>query len=186
MSEKENRKTYDTWDDKIPREGLKFSERNVVWKVYNADFPYGGNEFMVSDIITIKKDIKDIAEKEIRIVNIYACGDTEEKSEAIKNICDHYKDDNYIICTAAYVPARIWLDEFPDDIYDYLCNKLPAENDIDIPYKEVLERELKMLEGLGFVNINNIVQYGRVAYIYSNTLGKKIVDYIKDHKIIKC
>ncbi len=74
MSEKENRKTYDTWDDKIPREGLKFSERNVVWKVYNADFPYGGNEFMVSDIITIKKDIKDIAEKEIRIVNIYACG----------------------------------------------------------------------------------------------------------------
>ncbi len=168
MSEKENRKTYDTWDYKIPIEGLKFSERNVVWKVYSINFLCMIAASMVSDITNTKRDI---TEKGIRVVYVFGKGNTEEKSEAIKNICDHYKDDNYIICTAAYVDK----DEFPEDMYYDPYTEPPVKGKEPVPYKEVLERESKMLEGLGFVNINNFVQYEtKVAYIYPNALGKKI------------
>ena len=42
---------------------------------------------------------------------------------------------------------------------------------------DVLERENKILENAGFVNVNNYVGYEyKTAFIYPNELGQKVID----------
>lgn len=57
-----------------------------------------------------------------------------------------------------------------------------------IPAESVLEREYKILEGAGFVCINDYVGYeNKAAFIYPNEKGKEIIenmlgkDYLEDY-----
>lgn len=125
--------------------------KNVTWSIYDIE-SLGGSDYMVDKIANMIRSNKDISESNIKIVTIEAYRGTtmEEKAEGIRDICDYYKDGNYVICTSTWLSAR----EFGDE--------------------KALKRESKMLEALGFTDISELVQCQTNisrAYIYPNALG---------------
>ena len=134
------------------------NNENITWSICDMKSLDNSSSYMV-DIIAYKiRQIKDMEKSDIKIVNIetYRGTTMEEKAEAISDICNRYKDDNYVICTSTWVR----LGEFEDE--------------------RAIKRESKMLEALGFVDISGMVlcqtNISR-AYIYLNAVGKKILDY---------
>ena len=78
-------------------------------------------------------------------------------------------------------------EEFPVDKY-YLYDFQKKDGLEKIPAESVLEREYKILEGAGFVCINDYVGYeNKAAFIYPNEKGKEIIenmlgkDYLEDY-----
>lgn len=128
--------------------------KNVTWSIYDIESEsLSDSGYMVDMIVDMIRSNKDISESNIKIVTIEAYRGTtmEEKAEGIRDICDRYKDGNYVICTTTWLSAR----EFGDE--------------------KALKRESKMLESLGFTDISELVQCQTNisrAYIYPNALGE--------------
>lgn len=94
-------------------------------------------------------------------------GSEEQKTEAIKSVLYGINPDNCVIITDAYVSTV----EFPEEKYGSIEN---------VPVNKILERESNLLKTLGFIDINFYVQYEfKVAFIYGNENGKKIVEYLR-------
>lgn len=102
-------------------------------------------------------------------------------NKGAKAILDVIKDD-IIITTAA-------VKEFAFPESKYYCSTMfnekeqDKEGKFDLPFDNILDITCELLEELGFVNINDFVQYEfSVAYIYPNEKGKKVIEYIKSLK----
>lgn len=128
--------------------------KNVSWTVYDIE-SLGGSGYIADNIADMIRFNKDISKSNIKVVVIetYRGTTMEEKAEGIRDICDRYKDGNYVICTTTWLSAR----EFGDE--------------------KALKRESKMLESLGFTDISELVQCQTNitrAYIYPNALGEVV------------
>ena len=80
-----------------------------------------------------------------------------------------------VFITKAYVST----DRFPEDLF-YISNKYIDDKDaskkkIKLPIDDILKKEREAFEKLGFVSINECVQYEfDEAFIYPNRIGRKI------------
>lgn len=103
----------------------------------------------------------------------------DEKKNMLQNVVSGYEGaENYLILTSAYVS----LDEFPEDkYYDPYIKNENIEGKKEIPFDEVIERESKLLESIGFVDFNDYVslEFSK-AYVYNNKLAQDMFNYIKN------
>lgn len=87
-------------------------------------------------------------------------------------------DNNTVILTTAYIsteefPESEWY--LPDEENDDTGTKKP------IPADAVLKRQMRILEAVGFVNVNGFVRYNyKEAYIWPNEVGIKVIGLFKE------
>lgn len=135
------------------------------------DSEYNNYPFIVQDVLGLEKEL-GMKEELLYLDYSFPC---------YKDMINYYiesKKDKVII-TDAYVSTIA----FPENkYYCSACYNVSEEEKIgkfDVPFDEALEISCNFLESLGFININYYVQYqNKVAYIYPNELGKKIIEYI--------
>lgn len=124
------------------------------------------DNFFTQDI----KGIMDIDKTKIHMLRIADYSD-KDKADVLKNYMKN-KPKNELYITTAYISYE----EFPESEY-YIFEDKKDINKKLIPVNDVLERENKILEDAGFVNVNNYVSYEyKTAFIYPNELGQKIID----------
>lgn len=128
-----------------------------VKKDYLENFP-----FIIGDAISL---LSGFIHK-YKIFYIYNFDmNQDEKESAIKEIVEKYKNE-YIILTDAYISLK----EFPEESY-YIDDSDKDDNKKKIDVDAILERESKILENCGFVNVNNIL--GLYEYKISFVHGSK-------------
>lgn len=146
----------------------------------NKIFDYGFEDsFFTQDI----EAMMDINRKRIHMLEAFDYLD-KNKADAFKDYMKNMPEDELYI-TTAYISAE----EFPYTEY-YLFE---TENNSDlnknkkpIPVNEVLERENKILEDAGFVNVNNYVDYEyKTAFIFPNEIGQKVIDKMNE-RVLEC
>lgn len=95
--------------------------------------------------------------------------------DIIKDFISKVNMDNSIICCCTFISTA----EFPSDKYFDPIIEKTINGKLPLPIDEILTRERKVLESLGFININKYVgyEYGE-AFVYGNTLGKEVSDYL--------
>ena len=121
--------------------------------------------FLVSDIESFIR----FTNPDSKIIRL-TYGYKSDKSD-FEPIIEKYKDnDNVVVCTTAYISTV----EYPQDLY-YLDK--PEDNKLPLPVDYVLNRGSKLLTELGFIDVNDFVQYEyQVAFIYPNKLGQYVID----------
>ena len=128
----------------------------------------------------IVKDLSDEAiylNKPICNIINYDANCKEEKQDIIMNECiNKLGRENYIFVTTAYVPIQ----EYPESEY-YIGSLIGTNNNNNkksIPVDKVIREQGKMLEEIGFTNINDICRLVFCsAYLYTdNEVGKSIIN----------
>lgn len=102
----------------------------------------------------------------------------DQCKEVIKQDIDILTKENpdTVIVTTAYVPLK----EFSPEEY-YSEDGHGNKNGKPLPVNETLEKYSKMLEELGFVNINNLSCYEmKVAFMYDTEYTRPIIEHIKN------
>lgn len=137
--------------------------------------------FMIEDMLSLLIRMERNDATVVFIQNYY--GTQEEKVKTIKEVLSLFENkDNVVILTWAYVST----DEFKEEEYynqydfdkDYI-NESVENGKKPIPFDEVIERESKLLEDIGFIDINDFIGYEySKAYLYDNTLGNEVVNFI--------
>lgn len=133
--------------------------------------------FIENDVLGAMEEL-DIHDHYLAFIRSYE-GTQEEKVKLIKEQVKLLDKMGCVIITDAYISNT----EFPAS--KYVLPNFDRTDSLDdrevIPVDEVLERESKLLESLGFISINDYVDYEwKVAYIYGNELGKKIANHLKE------
>lgn len=81
-----------------------------------------------------------------------------------------------VFLTRAYVST----DRFPEDLF-YIDDKDASKKKMKLPIDDILKKEHKAFEKLGFVSINDFVQYeNSEAFIHPNRIGLKLKDHFAD------
>ena len=81
-----------------------------------------------------------------------------------------------VFITRAYAST----DRFPEDLF-YIDDKDASKKKIKLPIDDILKKEHKAFEKLGFVSINDYVQYeNSEAFIYPNRIGLRLKDHFTD------
>lgn len=81
-----------------------------------------------------------------------------------------------VFITRAYVST----DRFPEDLF-YIDDKDASKKKIKLPIDDILKKEHEAFEKLGFVSINDYVQYeNSEAFIYPNRIGLRLKDHFTD------
>ena len=138
--------------------------------------------FMIQDILGVLMRMERTDTTLVFIQNYY--GTQEEKQKALEEVLSIFKDkDNIVILSWAYVSIT----EFPESEYydpsfgEYSehVQKSIMEGKKPVPYDEIIERESKLLESVGFIDINDFVGYEHCkAYLYGNSLGNEVINFI--------
>ena len=134
--------------------------------------------FLSNDIAGICSKVKMHNAKISEIYNFYKKGYSVEdcKKEVEKDLetIQKSKDSwNTIILATSYVPIAEYSPA------EYYCGDHGNPDGKELPVQEVLDKYSKMLEELGFININHLINYDmKVAFIYPNDASKKVIDYI--------
>lgn len=141
------------------------------------------DSFMLNDIkgFSNKVDFNDIHDIYIEYNDANKTDNLKAYIETQKQSNPNFENDIYV--TTAYISEE----EFPVDKY-YLYDFQKKDGLEKIPAESVLEREYKILEGAGFVCINDYVGYeNKAAFIYPNEKGKEIIenmlgkDFLEDY-----
>lgn len=128
------------------------------------------DNFFTQDIIFTQaiNGTMDINKEKIHMLRIDDYLD-KNKADIFKDYMKNMPEDELYITT-----AYISYEEFPYDEY-YIFENDKDVNKKPLPVNEVLERENKILEDAGFVNVNNYVGYEyKTAFIYPNEIGQKL------------
>lgn len=140
--------------------------------------------FMIQDVLGVLMRMERSNSTVVFIQNYY--GTQEEKAEAIKDVLSLFENkDDVVILTWAYVSTYEFNEEEYYDQYnfdrEYLKESIEAGKK-EIPFDEVIERESKLLEELGFRDINDFIGYEfSKAYLYNNSLGEEMINFINTH-----
>lgn len=120
--------------------------------------------FLEHDILGI---MSEIGLYDVPVINIYTYeGTKQEKISNIKRLLECIDLNKCVVITTAYVSTT----EFPPEKYESIKN---------IPVDEVLNDGIDTLQRLGFININDYVDYEyKVAFIFGNKYGLEIREYI--------
>lgn len=160
------------------------SNEKIVDTYCVTDYGETIDSFMLNDIkgFSDKVDFNDIHDIYIKYDDAYKTDNLKAYIETQKQSNPNFENDIYV--TTAYISEE----EFPVDKY-YLYDFQKKDGLKKIPVESVLEREYKILEGAGFVCINDYVGYeNKAAFIYPNEKGKEIIenmlgkDYLEDYR----
>lgn len=145
--------------------------------------------FIVSDIYGIVHSSFDLFGCDtinIAYIRNYYTDDNEKTNTAIQDILDDYNRDNDIIIVSSYLSKK----EFPEDEYFLTDGKsgilgCVTTEDIrsmkPLPVLDVLIREGNRFKELGFIDINNYIEYQyKGSYVYDNNAGKIIIQCIDE------
>ena len=130
--------------------------------------------FVLQDIaeIMIELDMKDVFL--IKLPDYE--GELEERKQLIKQCIDIITNEcgnDCVILIDSFVSHR----EYPRSKYT-LYETMEKEKEV-IPVKNILKRESEMFTELGFININDYIEYAyKEAFVYGNSNGKLIRGYI--------
>lgn len=154
-----------------------------IFKGWKNEDDINNEMFMVRDLFGVLTAMGRTDATVIVILNYN--GTQEEKAEALKDIISLFDSkDDVVILTWAYVSTK----EFTELEYynqynkneDYIKESKEA-NKKPIPYNEIIERESKLLESVGFIDFNFYVNYEfSNAYLYGNSLGKEVINTAKN------
>lgn len=137
------------------------------------DYGFTGS-FFTEDI----KRLAYIDNDKIHDIDVIDYSD-KNKAEVLREYLKSVPNDELYI-TEAYISDT----EYPIDkycLYDIPNRKLPL-----IPVDKVLERENKIMEDAGFVNVNKYVDYEyKTAFIYPNEIGKEVIDMM-NKRVLAC
>lgn len=142
------------------------------------DPDYSDGCFISNDTLSLLNDIEHPDNTKVLYI-VEHVGDIEEQKKEIKEIIDVFKNaKNWVVVSSSYVSVV----DFPEEEYfdpqenpDYEGDKKP------VPYDEVLSKQDKMFEELGFVDYNFYVAYENShVWIYPNELGLKVLEYAKE------
>ena len=160
---------------------------NIVLKIYNnwnAD-TLDKEIFMIRDVLGALMLMEREDSTLVYIQNYN--GTQEEKEESIKYVLSLFNDkENAVILIQAHVSKVEFPEEKYYDPYDgdekYIKNSIKAGKK-PIEFDKIIERESKLLESIGFIDINDFVQYEfSKAYLYGNSLGKELANFINNMK----
>lgn len=130
--------------------------------------------FILSDIAEIMIDL-DLKDTYIVKLPNYE-GNFEERKELIKQCVDMVENECGSDC-AIIIESFISYVEFPRSKYT-LTKSIEEEKEL-IPFKDIMKRERDMLTELGFICINDYIDYAyKEAFIYGNINGKLVRQYI--------
>lgn len=163
---------------------IRRGEKLLV-KIYNGmdEESIKDKPFMIQDVLGALMRMERTDVTLVYIQNYY--GTQEEKAEFIKDLVSLFENkENVVILSWAYVST----DEFNEEEYynqydfdkDYIKESIEAGKK-PIPFDEVIDRESKLLESVGFIDINNFVGYEySKAYVYGNKLGNELANFVFD------
>ena len=104
----------------------------------------------------------------------------KNKADVFKDYMKNMPEDELYI-TTAYISCE----EFSPNKYCIFKNEKDVNKKL-IPVNEVLERENKILEDAGFVDVNNYVGYEyKTAFIFPNEIGQKVIDKMNE-RVLEC
>lgn len=127
--------------------------------------------FMMEDIAALR-DHLNLDTKIIHVCSFYAATE-EAKAQIFKEVIEQYND--CIILTTDCLSII----EFPEALYNdpFEGVRDPNKKDIDVP--AIKARDKKLLESVGFRDINFYVNYEfKNAYMYQNEVAKPLFDYL--------
>ena len=140
--------------------------------------------FMIQDTIGV---LQSMNKPETMVVSISNYNGTQEQKESFyKDIVSWFKDDVVVLASAGAT-----MNEFPET--EYYDSNAPEESEYvkeaikngkkPIPFDEVIARESKLLESIGFKDFNGYVNYEySKAYLYGNDIGKEILEFVTSLK----
>lgn len=151
---------------------------------FNKNTPIHGHQyaFIVTDTYGLC-ELLEIPDG-TNIINIFGYTGCLVDKEEVLRFVDRHKEDSIIITTACASTI-----EFPEDKYMLPNDDVSHEQSdsiVDngkeiIPIKEVLDREVEMLESCGFKDFNFYVKYNTArAMIYGNDLGIAIINKARE------
>lgn len=144
-----------------------------ITKDSNFDFSHGN--FMLNDIISLLQSSTIKFPLTVVCINSFDASTQLEKEKILKDVISLFENrldnEKIVICTTAYISSI----EFPEDKYQLTEHEANAEKKLLIPVNEILKRESSLLDSLGFLDINNYVNYEyKRAYILNNEIGMKV------------
>ena len=149
-----------------------------IFKDWDQEQSNNKEMMMIQDLFGILTMMEKPKTTVVLILNYN--GTQEQKEESIKELISMYENkDDVVIITWAYVSTK----EFPEAEYYDDTSLRDLEESIalgkkPVPFDEVLERESKLLESIGFIDFNEYVGYENSrAYLYGNPLGKEVTEY---------
>ena len=159
------------------------SNKKIADNYCVTDYGETIDSFMLNDIKSFsnKVDFNDIHDIYIKYDDVNKTDNLKAYIKTQKQSNPNFENDIYV--TTAYISEE----EFPVDKY-YLYDFQKKNGLEKIPAESVLDREYKILEGAGFVCINDYVGYeNKAAFIYPNEKGKEIIenmlgkDFLEDY-----
>lgn len=159
------------------------SNKKIADNYCVTDYGETIDSFMLNDIKSFsnKVDFNDIHDIYIKYDDVNKTDNLKAYIKTQKQSNPNFENDIYV--TTAYISEE----EFPVDKY-YLYDFQKKNGLEKIPVESVLDREYKILEGAGFVCINDYVGYeNKAAFIYPNEKGKEIIenmlgkDFLEDY-----
>lgn len=155
------------------------SSITVTYVKENEELDTSQGNFMINDIASAMKQLRIF----VPIICIHSYdGSQNEKEEIISDIVKIFdmvngRGNQFVLCTTSYVSTS----EFPESEWHINEELAKKENKKLIPVNKILDRDSELLEDIGWININEYVQYEmKRAYIYSNEYGNCIAKYFSE------
>ena len=151
----------------------------VTYVKENEELDTSQGNFMINDIASAMKQLGIF----VPIICIHSYdGSQNEKEEIISDIVKIFdmvngRGNQFVLCTTSYVSTS----EFPESEWHINEELAKKENKKLIPVNKILDRDSELLEDIGWININEYVQYEmKRAYIYSNEYGNCIAKHFSE------
>lgn len=147
-------------------------------KEKSDDYDYSNGCFSSNDTLGLLHDIEHPDNTKVLYIAEHV-GDIEDQKKEIKEIVDVFKNaKNWVVISSSYVSVV----DFPKEkYYDPQENPNYDGDKKPVPYDEVIAKQDKMFEELGFVDYNFYVNYENShAWIYPNELGLKVVELARE------
>ena len=157
------------------------SNKKIADNYCVTDYGETIDSFMLNDIKSFsnKVDFNYIHDIYIKYDDVNKTDNLKAYIKTQKQSNPNFENDIYV--TTAYISEE----EFPVDKY-YLYDFQKKNGLEKIPAESVLDREYKILEGAGFVCINDYVGYeNKTAFIFPNEIGQKVIDAMNE-RVLEC
>lgn len=179
--------------DKFDRKILKRMYQNLC-----ARNPFSKKRSKISINACLPDSLNNVNHQNLLIQDCY--GLPLKSKYAIVEICTHPTSfdidfTDFFNAFTAFVPIMeilsgypimfltrgyVSTDTFPEKLF-YIDNCDKKRGKIKLPMKEILEKEHKALEKMGFISINEWTQFDTSeAFVWGNQIGLQLKDYITD------
>ena len=150
----------------------------ISYRTIDEIIRYNNSCFVENDIAYLMDKLN--IDKRIIFINQYA--DLEEKGDKftrLKKVLDALNNDPEFKDSIILINSYVSCTEYPREEY-YLNESEKDDNKKLLPLNDILKEYEEKFVNLGFVNINNLVEYEyQEAFMYNNEAAKEVLEYIE-------